>query len=104
MLTNVQIDFEESANLQHPAVKPNQDKELDEMKRKYSGLDSWLYEVAKLVKEDGPVARQNDPDLLDVGYYPRIGYVIQVREEVSEELRIYYEAIHKPWRRIFAVE
>jgi DNA mismatch repair protein MSH5 len=98
------IDLEESKNQQKPVVNPNQDTELDELKRQYNGLESWLVEVAKHIKAALPSIYQNLEQPLEVGYYPRIGYVIQVPVELGTTFETFFESIDRPWQLIFTVQ
>ena len=98
------IDLEESKNAQKPVVKANLDTELDELKRQYHGLESWLLEVAKHIKSSLPSEYQGMEQPLEVGYYPRIGYVIQVPVELSDTLERFFESIDRPWQLVFTVQ
>ena len=98
------VDLDESKNAQRPVVKANLDSELDELKRQYHGLESWLVEVAKHIKGSLPPEYQDMEQPLEVGYYPRIGYVIQVPVEVSDLLEGFFQSIDKPWQLVFTVQ
>lgn len=95
------IDIEESKQSQRPVVKPQHDEDLDERKRLYSGLDSFLIEVANHVRSTLPPVYQQMDRPLDVGYYPRIGYVLQIRGDLAGALEAHFEGIGKPWTHVF---
>lgn len=97
------IDFDESRTAGKVVVLPGVNLDLDGLKREYHGLDSWLFEVAKhinkLLPPDYPVLQP-----LDVGYYPRIGYVIQIDERFAEELKSHFTSIGRPWKHMFTAQ
>jgi DNA mismatch repair protein MSH5 len=98
------IDFDESKMLAKVIVQPNIDLDLDELKREYNGLDSWLVEVAKHVKKTLPSVYQDMDHPLDVGYYPRIGYVLQIVEDLAPELETHFAGIGRPWTHVFTAQ
>ncbi|KAF2667799.1 hypothetical protein BT63DRAFT_433576 [Microthyrium microscopicum] len=95
------IDVEESKILQRPVVRDHMNEELDEMKRLYAGLDSFLVEIAKHIEVSLPDVYQQLDHPLDVGYYPRIGYVLQVGEDLAGAFEAHFEGINKPWSHVF---
>ncbi|KAG9034813.1 MutS protein msh5 [Tulasnella sp. JGI-2019a] len=72
-IVNETIDWEASMNEGRVSVRHNIDPELDEKKRVYDGLDTFLAKVALRV------ADSVSPDIanhLNVNYLPQLGYLI----------------------------
>ncbi|KAF8517335.1 muts domain V-domain-containing protein [Gautieria morchelliformis] len=81
---NETIDWEESSNAARVCVRPHVDKELDEWKRIFHGLDSVLSRVAAQL---GGTVPPNYAESLNVVYFPQLGFLICVplREEWKNE-------------------
>jgi DNA mismatch repair protein MSH5 len=101
---NTTVDFEESKNIGKVVVLPNVDSDLDELKREYNGLDSWLVEVAKHIIKTLPFIYQEMNNPLDVSYFPRIGYVLQIEEQLAPELVAHFAGIERPWTHAFTAQ
>jgi DNA mismatch repair protein MSH5 len=56
-------------------VKPTVDQELDELKRKFDGIEDLLSEVARRIAIDLP---QIYSDRINAIYFPQLGYLILV--------------------------
>lgn len=56
-------------------VKHNVDEHLDEMRRTYQGLDSFLSQIAKEISETIPTEFTH---AINVIYFPQLGYLIAV--------------------------
>jgi len=98
------IDFDNSKVMQRPVVKSGLDSDLDDLRRTYDGLDNWLVEVAKHIKATLPELYQEMSNPLDVGYYPRIGYVLQIEEDLAGALEAHFERIGRPWTHVFTAQ
>jgi DNA mismatch repair protein MSH5 len=99
------IDMDESKLAQRAVVSRGVDEDLDEKKLQYDGLDSYLVEVAKYVKSKLPIEfQQMDVSPVDVGYYPRIGFVLQISEEFAETLESHVAAAGSPWQHVFTAQ
>lgn len=96
------IDIDESKLAQRAVVNRGIDESLDEDKMQYDGLDSYLIEVAKYIKSKLPIQfQQMDVSPVDVGYYPRIGFVLQIGEELAETLESHVAAARETWHHVF---
>lgn len=72
----ITIDFQQSKEARRICVLPNVDAQLDELKRNYDGLESFLNEVAAhLVMEIPEWAR---PYVKNCIFYPQIGFLTVV--------------------------
>ncbi|KAG0347719.1 MutS protein msh5 [Podila humilis] len=69
------VDFDESVNEGRCVVKHNVDEQLDEMRRTYQGLDSFLSEIAKKISETIP---SEFTHTINVIYFPQLGYLIAI--------------------------
>jgi DNA mismatch repair protein MSH5 len=99
------IDMEESRINQRVVVNRAINEQLDDWKTRYDGLDSYLVEVAKHVKTKLPLEFQEfEPPAVEVGYYPRIGYVLQVPEDLAEMLDEHSLTTKNPWTQVFRAE
>jgi DNA mismatch repair protein MSH5 len=99
------IDMDESRISQRAVINRGIDQDLDQQKQTYDALDSYLVEIAKYIRAKLPTEVQGcEPSIVEVGYYPRIGYVIQVQEEFADELNGYFARSETPWEHIFAAE
>ncbi|KAF9425765.1 MutS protein msh5 [Podila epigama] len=74
MINNV-LDFDESVIEGRCVVKHNVDEQLDEMRRTYQGLDSFLSEIAKKISGTIPT---DFTHAINVIYFPQLGYLIAV--------------------------
>ncbi|GAA5944527.1 hypothetical protein JCM3775_003284 [Rhodotorula graminis] len=78
IINNV-IDWQESQLTQGKVcVRPGIDAELDKLRRRYAGLESFLSSVAKDVAFDLPRELAKDLSLV---YFPQLGYLITVANE-----------------------
>jgi DNA mismatch repair protein MSH5 len=99
------IDLEESRINQRTVVHRGIDPTLDEFKAKYDALDSVLIEVARHIHQQLPYEYQElVPPPVNVGYYPRIGHVLQINEEFADSLSAHFSTTNKPWQHIFTAE
>ncbi|KAI9139130.1 muts domain V-domain-containing protein [Paraphysoderma sedebokerense] len=67
------IDFDESINENRMVVKPNIDPPLDDLKRTYAGLDSFLSTVAESLSTTIPSRYATS---LNVIYFPQLGFLV----------------------------
>ncbi|KAG2102216.1 DNA mismatch repair protein MutS [Suillus discolor] len=81
---NETIDWEESTNNNRICVRPYIDKELDQRKHVYAGLDAVLCKVAEQICQKIPVDYTAS---LNVVYFPQLGFLICVpmQEEWTTE-------------------
>lgn len=82
-------------------VLPNADVELDNVKRAYDGIEPMLSEVAR------SIARRAEVNLLheiNVIFFPQIGFLISVSEDLDAETNTYNGDENDPWERMFATE
>jgi DNA mismatch repair protein MSH5 len=99
------IDLEESKIAQRAVVHRGIDEDLDEKKMQYDGLESYLVEVAKYIKSKLPITfQQMEQTPIDVGYYPRIGFVLQIDEHYAEELEIHSATLGSTWQHVFTAQ
>lgn len=99
------IDMDESRISQRAVVNRGIDLDLDQQKQIFDALDGYLVEIAKYIRAKLPLEVQgSEPSIVEVGYYPRIGYVIQVREEFADSLNGYFAKTETPWEHIFTAE
>lgn len=78
------IDFERSAEQHRITVRQGVDPELDEMKRTYDGIESFLAEVKRKITDDIPEwARQYVENCI---YFPQLGFltVVQLDPDTGE--------------------
>lgn len=73
--STLQLDFDESVIEGRCVVKHNVDEHLDEMRRTYQGLDSFLSQIAKEISETIPTEFTH---AINVIYFPQLGYLIAV--------------------------
>jgi DNA mismatch repair protein MSH5 len=95
------IDIGESSDLRTPVVKQGLDEELDQLKRRFDGLDSWLREVAKHISSLIPNECRDDLEVVEVAYFPRIGFVIEINEEAAEAVATHFGTADRPWELAF---
>ncbi|KAF9302195.1 MutS protein msh5 [Mortierella antarctica] len=74
-MINTILDFDESVIEGRCVVKHNVDEHLDEMRRTYQGLDSFLSQIAKEISETIPTEFTH---AINVIYFPQLGYLIAV--------------------------
>ena len=97
--------MDESKLAQRAVVNRGIDEGLDEKKMQYDGLDTYLVEVAKYIKSKLPdYFQQMDVSPVDVGYYPRIGFVLQISEEFAETLESHVTATGATWQHVFTAQ
>ncbi|KAF9141882.1 MutS protein msh5 [Mortierella sp. GBA39] len=77
MGTNINgvLDFDESVIEGRCVVKRNVDEELDSMRKNYHGLDVFLSEIAKEISVTIP---SDFTSIINVIYFPQLGYLITV--------------------------
>ncbi|KAG0204371.1 MutS protein msh5 [Mortierella sp. GBA30] len=87
------VDFDESVIEGRCVVKHNVDEELDEMRKIYHGLDSFLSEIAKEISQNIP---SNFASIINVIYFPQLGYLITVPRNPSwkTEEDFFLEGLH----------
>lgn len=76
---NKTIDFEESKNRRRTSVKAGVDRNLDERKRLYAGMDDLLKIFINEVKTKLPEWAHRY--ILSCTYYPQIGFVTEVETD-----------------------
>ncbi|KAK9428498.1 muts domain V-domain-containing protein [Lipomyces doorenjongii] len=74
LISNV-IDFDMSRIDNRVVVKPTVDQELDELKRRFDGIEDLLSEVARRIAIDLPKIYS---DRINAIYFPQLGYLILV--------------------------
>ncbi|KAG0036136.1 MutS protein msh5 [Podila clonocystis] len=74
-MINSILDFDESVIEGRCVVKHNVDEHLDEMRRTYQGLDSFLSQIAMEISQTIPTEFTH---AINVIYFPQLGYLIAV--------------------------
>jgi DNA mismatch repair protein MSH5 len=98
------INFEESEISQRTAVLEHVSPQLDELKRKYNGLENFLDEVANHLKTVVPEwAKQY---ILNCIFYPQLGFLTVININPQTGMSNYEgEGLEgDPWEQMFAIE
>lgn len=95
------IDFEQSRERQRTAVKQGVDQDLDELKRRYHGMEDFLTEVNVRLRADIPEWAQHY--VQGCVFYPQLGFltVVSVNPE-NGNANYEGEGRNDAWERIFA--
>jgi len=95
------IDLELSKEEQRIFVRNGIDRDLDQRRDFYHGIESFLSHVAETIARDIPMQLEAQ---ISVVYYPQIGFLIAV-PRISETDHAQYEGpIDQPWERKFSTE
>lgn len=99
-ISNV-VDFPESQIQHRTVVRSGVDRELDQLKHDHDGLESMLSVVCREIAKRVPVIFQ---PVLNVVYFPQIGFLISVQREPGTEGVPFLDINDEPWERIFATD
>ncbi|KAI9713851.1 MAG: MutS protein msh5 [Bogoriella megaspora] len=95
------IDFDESAEKGRTVVLRGIDVELDEMKRRFDGIENLLSSVADHVCSGVPRALGAN---LNVIFFPQIGFLIAMGLDPDTHEPVYDGSLEDPWEKIFSTE
>lgn len=95
------IDFEESTEKDRTVVQRGIDNGLDEMKRRYDGIEALLGKVADLISADVPQILGAN---LNVIFFPQIGFLIAMGLDPETGEPVHEGGIDDPWERIFTTD
>jgi DNA mismatch repair protein MSH5 len=97
------IDFEQSKNQLRAAVAADISPDLDEMKRKHSGMASMLEGVATVLVHEVPEwAREHIPMCI---FFPQVGFLTMVTLDQHTGKGNYEgEGLDDEWEHIFSAE
>ena len=93
------IDFEDSADRDRTVVKHGIDDNLDEMKRRYDGIEALLSNVADLISAGVPQFLGAN---LNVVVFPQIGFLIAMGLDAETGEPVYEGDMDDPWERVFS--
>lgn len=93
------MDLQSSIEEHRTVVKPRVDRELDNLKETYNGLDSLLNQVA--INIAGTIPRRLGSDV-NVIYFPQLGFNIAM--PLDERGRAVYNGGEQPWDQVFTTE
>lgn len=96
----LKIDFEESETQHRTIVSPNVDPELDELKRRYDGLESLLSEASKALENRITVLHAS----LNIIYFPQIGFLISIIADSDTGSDIHESEQLEGWEQMFITE
>jgi DNA mismatch repair protein MSH5 len=95
------VDFEQSRERQRTAVRQGVDVELDELKRRYHGMEDFLTEVNVKLRADIPEWAQHY--VQGCVFYPQLGFLTVVSHNTESGNANYQgEGLTDNWERIFA--
>ncbi|KAK2750532.1 MutS protein msh5 [Onygenales sp. PD_40] len=94
-----QVDLQSSIEEHRTVVKPRVDRELDDLKETYNGMDSLLNQVAVNIAATIPEELRND---LNVIYFPQLGFNIAM--PLDELGRAVYDGGEERWDQVFTTE
>ncbi|KAL9071237.1 MAG: hypothetical protein Q9157_005541 [Trypethelium eluteriae] len=92
------IDFEESAENHRTVIQRGIDDRLDEMKRRFDGIEILLSSVADHISTGVPQALGAN---LNVIFFPQIGFLIAMGLDAATGEPVYDGSVDDPWERIF---
>jgi DNA mismatch repair protein MSH5 len=95
------VDFPESQIQHRTVVRSGVDRELDQLRHDYDGLESMLSVVCREIAKRVPVTFQ---PVLNVIYFPQIGFLISVRREPGVEGVLLLDFNGEQWERIFVTD
>ncbi|KAK2795607.1 hypothetical protein FQN50_009713 [Emmonsiellopsis sp. PD_5] len=95
----VHVDLQSSIEEHRTVVKPRVDRELDDLKETYNGMDSLLNQVAVNIATTIPEGLRND---LNVIYFPQLGFNIAM--PLDELGRAVYDGGEERWDQVFTTE
>ncbi|EGE78220.2 DNA mismatch repair protein MSH5 [Blastomyces dermatitidis ATCC 18188] len=93
------VDLQSSIDEHRTVVKPRVDRELDDLKETYNGLDSLLNQVAINIAGTIPSRLSNDVNVI---YFPQLGFNIAM--PLDERGRALYDGGEQPWDQVFTTE
>ncbi|KAK2799306.1 MutS protein msh5 [Onygenales sp. PD_10] len=97
--TLLEVDLQSSIEEHRTVVKPRVDRELDDLKETYNGMDSLLNQVAVNIAATIPEGLRND---LNVIYFPQLGFNIAM--PLDELGRAVYDGGEERWDQVFTTE
>lgn len=103
-LINKNIDFDQSMSRRRPSVKMGVDPHLDELKRRYDGMGSFLAEVVKYISSQLP--KWAKKYIRSCIFLPQIGFLTVVESD-AETGRGRYEGEGLEggqWERLFTMD
>lgn len=101
-LINRIVDFEASSEKQRPCVRSGVNVRLDELKRNYDGMDSFLMRVKRAIQEEIPSWAARFVKACIV--LPHIGFLLVV-DQVGETGQLSFEGspeLQDTWERIYS--
>ncbi|KLJ07360.1 DNA mismatch repair protein MSH5 [Blastomyces silverae] len=93
------VDLQSSIDEHRTVVRPRVDRELDDLKETYNGLDSLLNQVAINIAGTIPSRLSNDVNVI---YFPQLGFNIAM--PLDERGRAAYDGGEQPWDQVFTTE
>ena len=93
------VDFDESKLQNRITVRPNVDKDLDELRRLYQGLDQLLNLVSREVERDIPTSIEPQLNIL---YWPQVGFLIAVPKSPDLNIGMLIGMNGNPWEPHFS--
>ena len=95
----MKVDIETSVDQNRTVIKPGIDRELDEIKGTYDGMEGLLNEVAENIARSSPDDIDFHPQVL---YFPQLGFNIAVAMDTQG--RPIYDGRDEAWERVFSTE
>ena len=97
------VDFPTSLEQRRTAVKPGVDRELDELRRTYDGLESLLGAVSQEIATTIPASLGIK---LNVVFFPQIGFLVCLPKDASSGRAVWEGAPDgsEAWQLLFATE
>ncbi|OJD26055.1 hypothetical protein ACJ73_02570 [Blastomyces percursus] len=93
------VDLQSSIDEHRTVVKPRVDRELDDLKETYNGLDSLLNQVAINIADTIPSRLSNDVNVI---YFPQLGFNIAM--PLDEKGCAVYDGGEQLWDQVFTTE
>jgi DNA mismatch repair protein MSH5 len=95
------VDFSESQIQRRTVVRSGVDRELDQLRHDYDGLESMLSVVCREIAKRVPMTFQ---PVLNVIYFPQIGFLISVQRDPGVEGVSFLDFNGERWERIFITD
>lgn len=92
------VDFDESKEERRTIVRSGVDRELDEAKRTYEGIEHLLSKVADHVANQIPAELDAKCNVI---FFPQIGFLISIKLDPETGAGIYEGPEAQPWERMF---
>ena len=84
-------------------IREGCDEELDNMKHKYRGMESFLDEVTRYFTEKLRAETQME-FIVKGSFLPQIGFLLAIPLDEHTGGGVYEGDLHDPWERIFTTE